>query len=59
MKRQKQFDPARDARRRARESAPAIPAKRVIPDKRRKPPKHRDHNWQDASNCWCNTEVSD
>lgn len=41
MKRRKQFDAGKEARRRARESAPPIPAKRVIPDKRRKPAKHK------------------
>lgn len=41
MKRPKQFNAVKDARRRARDQQPVIPVKRVIPDKRRKPAKHR------------------
>ena len=41
MKRPKQFYAGKEARRRARDYAPPIPAKRVIPDKRRKQEKHR------------------
>ena len=36
------FTAAAEARRRAREVAGQPPAERVIPDKRRKSPKHRD-----------------
>jgi hypothetical protein len=36
------FTVAAEARRRAREAAGSPPAERVIPDKRRKPPKHRE-----------------
>jgi hypothetical protein len=36
------FTAAAEARRRAREAAGQPPAERVIPDKRRKKPKHRD-----------------
>jgi hypothetical protein len=35
------FTAGREARRRAREMAGPPPAERVIPDKRRKPPKHK------------------
>jgi hypothetical protein len=35
------FTAGREARRRARELAGPPPAERVIPDKRRKPPKHK------------------
>jgi len=35
------FTAGREARRRAREAAGPPPAERVIPDKRRKPPKHK------------------
>ncbi len=37
----KRIDVGKEARRRARERAGAPPAERVIPDKRRKPPKHK------------------
>jgi hypothetical protein len=37
----KRFTAAKEARRRARASAGSPPAGRVIPDKRRKPPKHK------------------
>ena len=36
------FTFAAEARRRAREAAGSPPAERVIPDKRRKQPKHRE-----------------
>jgi hypothetical protein len=35
------FTAGREARRRAREAAGPPPAERLIPDKRRKPPKHK------------------
>ncbi len=38
----KKFSAAGEARRRARELAGSPPAARVIPDKRTKPPKHRE-----------------
>jgi hypothetical protein len=38
----KRFSAAKEARRRARVLAGAPPAARVIPDKRRKPPKHKN-----------------
>jgi hypothetical protein len=38
----KKFTAAREARRRARELAGPPPAARVIPDKRLKPPKHKE-----------------
>jgi ribosomal protein L44E len=37
----KKFTAANEARRRAREAAGTPPAERVVPDKRRKPPKHK------------------
>jgi hypothetical protein len=37
------FSAGREARRRAREAAGPPPAERVIPDKRRKPPKHKNN----------------
>ncbi len=37
----KRFTAAKEARRRAREAAGAPPAERVVPDKRRKPLKHK------------------
>ena len=40
-KRTKKFTTANEARRRARESAGAPPAERVVPDKRHKPAKHK------------------
>jgi hypothetical protein len=40
-KRKKTFKAAREARRRAREIAGLPPPARVIPDKRRKSPKHK------------------
>jgi hypothetical protein len=39
----KKVDRAKEARRRARETVGAPPAERVIPDKRRKPPRHKKH----------------
>ncbi len=39
--RKKKLDPAREARRRARAAVGSPPRERVIPDKRRKPPKHK------------------
>ena len=38
----KKFAAAKEARRRARELAGPPPAERVIPDKRHRPPKHRN-----------------
>lgn len=35
------LDVAKEARRRAREAVGPAPPERVIPDKRRKPPKHK------------------
>jgi hypothetical protein len=35
------LDVAKEARRRAREAVGQVPAARFIPDKRRKPPKHK------------------
>lgn len=35
------LDVAKEARRRAREAVGPAPTERVIPDKRRKPPKHK------------------
>jgi hypothetical protein len=40
-KRKPKFNAANEARRRAREIAGVPPAERVIPDKRRKSPKHK------------------
>ncbi len=40
-KSRRKFTAGKEARRRAREIAGAPPAARVIPDKRRKPPKHK------------------
>jgi hypothetical protein len=37
----KKFTAANEARRRARQSVGAPPAERVVPDKRKKPPKHK------------------
>jgi len=37
----KRVDVGKESRRRARERAGLPPAERVIPDKRRKPPKHK------------------
>jgi len=39
--RKKKFTAAKEAKRVAREVAGMPPAERVIPDKRRKPPKHK------------------
>lgn len=36
----KKYSAVKEAKRRSREALPVIPAKRVIPDKRRKPAKH-------------------
>jgi ribosomal protein L44E len=41
-KARKRFTVASEARRRAREMAGAPPAQRVVPDKRRKPLKHKN-----------------
>lgn len=43
----RQYDPAKEARRRAREQAGQPPAERIIPDKRRKPPKHKKEILED------------
>jgi hypothetical protein len=40
-KRKRKLDIGAETRRRAREKVGPPPAERVIPDKRRKPPKHR------------------
>jgi hypothetical protein len=40
-KKKKRLSAASEARRRARKSAPAPSAERVIPDKRKRPEKHR------------------
>jgi hypothetical protein len=40
-KRKKRFTAAKEAKRVAREVAGAPPSSRVIPNKRRKPPKHK------------------
>lgn len=40
-RRKKKLDPAKEARRLARLQAGQPPAERIIPDKRRKPPKHK------------------
>jgi hypothetical protein len=40
-RKRKSFKAAREARRRARSIAGTPPAARVIPDRRRKPPKHK------------------
>jgi hypothetical protein len=40
-KSKKKYSVGKEARRRARERAGLPPAERVIPDKRRKPPKHK------------------
>jgi hypothetical protein len=40
-KRKTKFTAAKEARRRARLAAGTPPTERVIPDKRRKPPKHK------------------
>lgn len=49
-RRKKRLDPAKEARRLARQQAGQPPAERIIPDKRRKPPKHkkeiRPEEWQ-------------
>ncbi|MBI3661699.1 MAG: hypothetical protein HY234_01420 [Acidobacteria bacterium] len=37
----KKLDVGKEARRRARQSAGLPPSERVIPDKRRRPPKHK------------------
>ena len=41
VRRPKKFSAAKEARRRARATLGSPPATRVIPDKRRKPPKHK------------------
>jgi hypothetical protein len=48
-KRRKRFSAAIEARRRARLVAGPPPAERVIPDKRRKPSKHKKRNIEDES----------
>ncbi len=40
-RKKKRFDAGKEARRRARESAVAPATTRVIPDKRKRPPKHK------------------
>jgi len=40
-KRKPKFTAAKEAKRRAREAAGSPPAARIIPDKRRKPAKHK------------------
>jgi len=40
-KSRKKYDAGKEARRRAREMAGLPPPERVLPDKRRKPPKHK------------------
>ncbi len=40
-KKTQKFDPAREARRRAREKLGMPPRERILADKRRKPPKHK------------------
>jgi hypothetical protein len=40
-RKKKKLDAAKEARRRARNAAPVPGTLRVIPDKRRKPPKHK------------------
>ncbi len=40
-KHRKKYSAGKEARRRARELAGLPPAERVLPDKRRKPPKHK------------------
>ncbi len=40
-KSRKKYSVGKEARRRAREMAGAPPAERILPDKRRKPPKHK------------------
>jgi hypothetical protein len=42
-KRKTKFTAAKEARRRARLAAGTPPTERVIPDKRRKPPKHKKY----------------
>jgi hypothetical protein len=42
------FTAGREARRRAREAAGPPPAERVIPDKRRKPSKHKKNFLEDG-----------
>ena len=41
MGKARKVDVGKEARRRARERAGSPPAERVLPDKRRKPPKHK------------------
>ena len=49
-KRKPRYEVPTEVRRRARQRAGAPPAERVIPDKRRKPPKHKktelDRDWE-------------
>ncbi|MBI3670800.1 MAG: hypothetical protein HY237_13595 [Acidobacteria bacterium] len=40
-KTRKKYSAGKEARRRARETAGLPPTERVLPDKRRKPPKHK------------------
>jgi hypothetical protein len=40
-KSRRKFNVGKEARRRARQAAGLPPAERIIPDKRRKPPKHK------------------
>jgi hypothetical protein len=44
----KKFTAGGEARRRAREQAGSPPAARVIPDKRLKPPKHKNRLMEEA-----------
>ncbi len=41
-RKRKKYTAGKEARRRAREMAGQPPAERVLPDKRRKPPKHKN-----------------
>ena len=47
-KRKKRFEAAKEARRRARASALPPASTRVIPDKRKRPPKHKPDLLQEA-----------
>jgi len=47
-KKKKRFEAGKEARRRARESGIAPASTRVIPDKRKRPPKHKQ-NWVEES----------
>jgi len=46
-KKKKKVDVSKEVRRRAREHVGMPPTERVLPDKRRRPPKHKKKEWEE------------